>query len=72
MLEKIKKFLVTQDDRKLKEAESSFDELMKEVEKDELDLNKLERQVQDKFEGIQKDVKDIRQGVDDVIGNQSA
>lgn len=72
MIDKIRNIFVSKDDAELKEAKDRFDDLMKEVDSDEMDIRKLERQVQDEFDELGDDVDDIRRKVDQVIEKKAA
>ena len=72
LLDGLKKSLESKDDRELNEAKNSFDELMKKVDDDELALEKLERHVQQEFEEIEGDIKEIREEVDEVVQDKTA
>ncbi len=67
MFARLKSLFRSKDARELDAATNNFDELMKMVDEDQLDLKKLERHVQDEFNEIEEGLEGIREGVDKVV-----
>lgn len=67
MFKRFKSFFRTKDEKEQKLAQNDFDELMKKVDDDDLDLTRLEHHVREEFDGIGEDVEAIQKEVDEVI-----
>ena len=63
MLKSFKELLRSKDDKELILAEENFDELMKLVEEDEIDLAKLEKHVREEFEDIKEDMEEMSEKI---------
>ncbi len=67
MLERLKAIFKNRKNSKLSAAETDFDDLMKKVDEDELELDKLETQVRKEFNEIGGGVDEIKRGVDETL-----
>ena len=72
MFAKLKTLFTGKDEKKLITAEEDFDELMDTINKDEVDLDKLERHVHKEFDEIGDNVKAISEKVDEVVGEKGS
>ncbi len=57
-------FLIKADTENIDEAESSFDDLMKELDKDESDLKMMENHVYEEFSEISDELEAINKKMD--------
>ena len=67
MFQKLKTLLTGKEGEKLLTAEQDFDQLMDTLDKDQVDLEKLERHVQEEFDDLGGDVEEISREIDEVV-----
>jgi len=67
MFAKLKTLFTAKDEKELVTAEKGFDELMDTVDKDQVDLDRLERHVQEEFDDLGDDVDEISKKVDEAV-----
>ncbi|MFH0838294.1 MAG: hypothetical protein V1880_03450 [Patescibacteria group bacterium] len=70
IIQVIKGLLAPENNEKLSDVEKDFDILMKEVQADSEDLERLAEHIEDEFDDLDIEVQVIQKGVDEIVGDE--